>query len=44
MRSGRESVDQVFILKQMIELMREKRDKLYIKFRQAFDRIKREDL
>jgi hypothetical protein len=46
-RSGRGCVDQIFTLKQMIEKMREKKNKLYLGFmdlQQAYDRVNREAL
>ena len=46
-RSGRGCVDKIFTLKQMIEKMREKKNKLYLGFmdlQQAYDRINREAL
>ena len=46
-RCGRECVDQIFTLKQMIEKMREKKNKFYLSFmdlQQAYDRFNREAL
>src|SRR5678815_3019926 len=46
-RSGRGCVDQIFTLKQMIEKMRKKKNKLYLGFmdlQQAYDRVNREAL
>src|SRR5678815_3305278 len=46
-RSSRGCVDQIFTLKQMIEKMREKKNKLYLgfmDFQQAYDRVNKDAL
>src|SRR5678815_6050128 len=46
-RQGRGCVDQIFTLKQVIEKMREKKNKLYLGFmdlQQEYDRVNREAL